>query len=244
MRLKKIVKLFKKGNVCVSGLRGSGKDVLFGNVIARRKGAYISNLNYGKAFYPLDLKKLDLGGNTYSNFISGNVKNYVFPYPLGTDVYISDAGVYFGAQHVTELNKKYDSLVSYQALSRQVSHNNVHVNAQNLNRVWDKIREQSDIYISCCWCFVFLGFVFMKVTLYEKYQSAVDRVKPCRVRVPLLNKEAKTSARLYIDNYRNTHGKIKNGFLFFKNKSKHDTYYFQRLLSKGGEPLDYKKKAD
>ena len=153
MRFKKVLKLFEKGNVCVSGLRGTGKDVLFGNVIGRRrKEAYISNLDYGGNRFPFELKKLDLAGNTYKNFIAGNVKNYVFPYPLGTDVYISDAGVYFPAQHFVELNRSYDSFVAYQALSRQVSHNNVHFNAQNLNRVWDKIREQSDIYINCQWC--------------------------------------------------------------------------------------------
>lgn len=244
MRFKKIVKLFKKGNVCVCGLRGRGKDVLFGNVVNRRKGAYISNLNYGGAYYPLEINKLDIGSNTFSNFLEGNVKNYTFPYPLGSDVYISDAGVYFPSQHCSELNRKYDSLVCYQALSRQVSHNNVHFNAQNLNRVWDKIREQSDIYILCNWCFVFLGFVFQKVTLYDKYQSAVDRVKPCRVKVPFFNKEAKVQARIYRDNFTNTHGKVSSRLLFYRNKSKHDTYYFQRLLTKGGEPLDYKKKAD
>ena len=234
MRIKRIVKLFKKGNVCVTGLRGRGKDVLFGNVIARRKKPYISNLNYGGAFFSLDLQKLNLGTNNYRNFISNNIKQYKFPYPLGADVYISDAGVYFPAQHVNDLNREFDSLASYQALSRQVSHNNVHINAQNLNRVWDKIREQSDVYICCNWCFVFLGFVFQSVTLYDKYQSAVDRVKPCRVRVPLFNKEAKVSAIVYRDDFFNKHGKVRKKFLFYRNKSKHDSYYFQRLLSKGG----------
>lgn len=240
MRFKKIVKLFKKGNVSVSGLRGTGKDVLFGNVIARRrKEAYISNLNYGGAHFPFDISKLNLGGNTWKNFLVGNVSNYVFPYPSGSDVYISDAGVYFPAQHVTELNKSYDSLVAYQALSRQVSHNNVHFNAQNLNRVWDKIREQSDIYINCEGCWVsprlpLLGsIVFQRVTLYEKYESCVSRVRPCRIRVPLFNKVAKMNARIRIDEFNNQHGKVRPAILVYRNKSKHDTYYFERLLRRG-----------
>lgn len=242
MRLKKIINLFKKGNVCVTGLKGSGKDLLFGNVIARRKEPYISNLNYGKAYYPLDLKKLSIGTNTFKNFIENNVKQYQFPYPLGADVYISDAGIYFPAQHFAYLNSQYDSFACYQALSRQVSNNSVHVNAQNLNRVWDKIREQSDKYIYCNWSIVIFGFVLQSVTLYEKYESCVNRVKPCRVRVPLFNKEAKTQARIHLDNFRNTHGMIKRCFLFYRNKSKHDTYYFQRLLIKGVEPIVYKDK--
>ena len=42
MLFSKVVKMFKKGSVCVSGLRGTGKDVIMGNVIARRKKPYIS----------------------------------------------------------------------------------------------------------------------------------------------------------------------------------------------------------
>ena len=47
MRLKKLKKkYFDVGNVAVVGLRGRGKDVLFGNVIARSKHSYVSNLDY------------------------------------------------------------------------------------------------------------------------------------------------------------------------------------------------------
>ena len=45
MRFKRIIRYFKRGNVCVTGLRGTGKDLLMGNVIARRKKNYVSNLN-------------------------------------------------------------------------------------------------------------------------------------------------------------------------------------------------------
>ena len=46
MGIRKIIKLFENGNVNVTGLRGTGKDVLFSNVIARRKSKYISNVDY------------------------------------------------------------------------------------------------------------------------------------------------------------------------------------------------------
>ena len=66
MRFRKIVKMFKKGNVCITGLRGTGKDVLMGNVINRVKYPYISNLDYGENLKKkrvrlnLDLEKLDI----------------------------------------------------------------------------------------------------------------------------------------------------------------------------------------
>ena len=37
MRFKKIIKLFEDQNVCVCGLRGTGKDLLMSNVVIRRK---------------------------------------------------------------------------------------------------------------------------------------------------------------------------------------------------------------
>lgn len=36
MNMRKILKLFDSGNVCVVGLRGCGKDMLFANVVARQ----------------------------------------------------------------------------------------------------------------------------------------------------------------------------------------------------------------
>jgi hypothetical protein len=60
MRFKKIIRMFEDGNVCVTGLRGRGKDMLMSNVVVRRKKPYVSNVDYKgkkarfKRFYPLD----------------------------------------------------------------------------------------------------------------------------------------------------------------------------------------------
>lgn len=234
--MRKLIKLFKSGNVCVTGLRGSGKDILFGNVIARRKKPYISNLQYTKnaLYQKLDFQLLDCGKNCYDNFLNDSVNYYEFPYLPGSDVYISDIGVYLPSQYCNQLNNKYPYLPVYQALSRQVSHNNVHFNVQNLNRAWDKMREQSDIYIMCNWCHVIFGFVVQKITIYDKYQSCIDRVPPCRIQIPLFaKKEVKMNARLYVDKYICSYGSIRSRILIYKNRSQHDTYYFEKLLKEG-----------
>ncbi len=236
MFISSIIKLFKQGNVCVTGLRGTGKDILFGNVIARRKNNYISNMNYTNddRFQTLLFSNLDMGKNSYKNFIGHNLNKYVFPYILGSDIYLSDAGIYMPSQYCNELNKDYKYLPIYFALSRQVSHNNFHVNCQYLGRVWDKIREQSDIYIYCNSCKVILGFVFQVITIYDKYESCLNRVKPCKISVPLFaDQNAKLLAEQYLDNFYNIHGSVKRRLLIYRNKSKHDTYLFEKLL-KGG----------
>lgn len=237
MNIRKIIRLFEDGNVCVCGLRGTGKDVLMGNVIARRKQPYVSNLNYTNddKYQVLDFDKINVGKNTYKDLMSGDVKYYAYPYPQGSDIYVSDAGIYLPAQYCNELNKQFPYLPTYFALSRQVSHNNIHVNVQHLGRVWDKIREQSDIYIRCRFCKVFFGkIVVQKITLYDKYQSALDRVQPCRISVPMFaKKEVKQNAELYLDKFYNTYGSVKNRFLIYINKSNHDTYYFEKLFLGG-----------
>lgn len=236
MRFKKIIKLFESGNVCVTGLRGTGKDMLMSNVVVRRNQEYVSNVSYGGKFNELDIEKLNCGRNDYRNFIANKLNYYKYPYPIGSDVYISDVGIYFPSQYCNELNRDYKYLPTYFALSRQVSHNNVHINVQNLNRAWDKIREQSDIYIRCRRCIVIpkINIVIQVVTLYDKYQSCLDRVEPCKISVPILAKrEVKQQAEMYLDKFRNTYGTIQTRLLIYKNKSNYDTYYFEKLLERG-----------
>ena len=137
MGMKKILKLFKGGSVSVAGVRGSGKDMLFSNVIARRKGYYISNVDYKckrSKFVKVNFKKLSVG-NTWKNLLEDKPKQYIYPYPDGTDIYLSDCGVYFPAQYCNELNKYYADLPVFMALSRQLGECNVHTNAPDILRI-------------------------------------------------------------------------------------------------------------
>lgn len=250
MRVKAVMKMYRNGNVSVCGLRGTGKDMLQGNVIVRRGEPYVSNINYTgdkltkkkyngvrvKMYQPLDFDKIDCGKNNFVNFIEGKVNPYHFPYIEGSDVYLSDAGIYLPSQEFSAINKRYPYIATYCALSRQLSvDGNCHSNSQNLERVYDKWREQSDIYIRCRKCKVLFGkLVIQKITIYDKYQSCLDRVEPCRIRVPTFaSKEVKLNAKMYLDKFYNSYGSIKNRRLIYINKSCYDTYYFKKLL--GGD---------
>lgn len=242
MLFRNIKRMFKDGNVCVVGLRGRGKDMLFANVVARRKLPYVSNTDYkvkckmsSKAkFLPLELPLLDCGGNTYENFISGDIKKYVYPYADKTDIYLADVGVYFPSQYCGELNKKYKQFPVFMALSRQLGQCNVHFNTQNLNRCWDKIREQSDQYIECRKCRVIFGFVFQWVTIYEKYESCVNRVPPFKFKLGFFAKrEMKNMLQIEKQKYKLQHGEIKKAFLLYRNKSNYNTRIFKEILENG-----------
>lgn len=231
MNMNKIIKLFESGNVCVCGLRGRGKDMLFANVAVRRGLPYVSNTDYGGERIPFIPQLYDCGGNTYENFLDNNILPYTYPHEDGTDIYVADAGIYFPAQNCKELNKRYPYISTFVALSRQLGQCNFHFNVQNLNRVFDKIREQSDIYVMCNWCRVFFkSWVVQKVTLYEKYESAVDRVPPYKNPKVRLNSDRKLNLAMEKQRYRTSYGEIKTLLLIYRNKSTYDTRVFKRML--------------
>lgn len=234
MNLRKILKLFDSGNVCVTGLRGRGKDLLMSNVVVRRRKPYVCNVDYGGDWHFFQPMDYDCGRNTYCSFISGSVKPYVYPWADGTDIYISDAGVYFPSQYCNELNRDYGYFSTFMALSRHLGDCNVHFNVQNLNRCWDKIREQSDTYIMCNGCHVLFGrLVFQRVTLYELYDSAVKRVPPFRLRCPLLNPDRRFQWEMAKNSYDVAHGSIKPKLLIYWHRSDYNTRFFKELLQNG-----------
>lgn len=234
MRFKTIRRMFERGNVCVFGLRGTGKDLLTANVCVRRKKPYISNVAYDDNALPFDYSMLDVGGNYYPNFISGRLKRYVFPYADGTDVYMSDAGIYFPSQYCSELDRKYPQMAVFQGLSRHLGKCNFHVNTQSLDRIWKKIREQSDQYILCRRCFYLFGFVIQFVRIYDRYESANNKHPPFDLRPPLFtNKEMRLHLDMARKQYEAQYGSIKSGVLFYRNRSKYDTRRFKAILEEG-----------
>lgn len=236
MRLRKIIRLFENGNVCVTGLRGRGKDMLIANVVVRRNKPYISNVNYDPDNHiNFDPTEFHMGRNGYKNFIEGRLNRYIYPYEDGIDIYISDAGVYYPSQYCNELNREYPYIPTFCALSRQLGACNVHFNVQNLNRMWDKYRELSDTYIACNWCKVFFGrIVIQKVTLYDLYDSCVRRVKPyipvCGVFAP---RESKNLDLMERRRFEQNNGLVKSCILVYLNRSTYDTRVFKRMLEEG-----------
>lgn len=240
MNMHKIIRLFEQGNVCVVGLRGCGKDMLFANVVARRKQPYVSNTDYHcskSPFIKLKFDNLNIHNN-YKNFISGDIVPYDYPYPENADTYIADCGIYLPSQYCNELNKQYPEFPAFYALSRHIANCNVHFNVQNLNRVWDKLREQSDTYIRTVSCHVlFRKWVLQRVVVYDKYQSCVDRVEPfVPTPIPLFgSKESRAVLRQSNDDakrrYREVYGSVKQYILIYKNKSNYDTRLFKGVLS-------------
>lgn len=213
-------------------MRGSGKDMLTANVITRRAKPHVSNCPYRDDTIPFIYSSIDIG-NSYKDFIQGTVKPYVYPYPDGTDIYLSDCGVYFPSQYCNELNRDFKSLPAFLALSRHLGQCNVHTNAQDIGRPWDKLREQQDTYIMCLSCKVIGKLVIQRIRIYENYEACKARVHPCRIKKPFLcfDRDRLLQIQMYLDNFANSHGKITEHTLIYINRSTYDTRFFKTLLS-------------
>ena len=87
------------------------------------------------------------------------------------------------------------------------------------------------------------GLVIQKITIYDKYEACLNRVKPCRVKIPLFaNREMRLRYQMHIDTFEEKNGKVKNAYLIYINKSSHDTYYFKSFFVNGKEIKNERKK--
>lgn len=91
-------------------------------------------------------------------------------------------------------------------------------------------------------CFVIFGIVFQKIRIYEKYQSALDKVAPFRAPFVGLDKNKQALIDQSRCNYMNAHGKIQTRFLIYKNKSNYNSRYFKDMLEKGLKTVSKKRK--
>lgn len=224
---REIVKDFESNNVIVFGKKGCGKDLLFSEVIRKRKAPYVSNCDYGgDAYIPFQPSQISLAPNDFRSFIDDKITTIVKDDALeGVDFYLSDGGIYFPSQYDGVLDKKYPSLPIFYALSRHLYASNFHINTQALGRVWLKIREQADTYIKACRVIKIPFFLIVKARIYDKYESALNDVRP--LKVAKLNKYAKSEANLF----KASQGYVKEGYMIVRKKSiSYDTRLFHSKL--------------
>ena len=228
---RKFLSQFKHGNVVVTGMRGRGKDMAFCIAVNSFKKNYISNVEYSSSrkrykHFEFEPKVWEMAGNDFNSLVNDEIKQFTYPYPDGIDYYISDAGIYFPSQYAQLLVKKYKAAPMFQALSRQLGNCNVHCNTQNLNRLWDKIREQCDIYIDMRGCKVIGKLVFLKGLIYENAEACEKHVTPPRFGIGKNGRQQKF-------NFETLHGKIQRFWFVTRLPYQYDDRRFKRIFENG-----------
>ena len=220
-----LVKQFERNNVIVFGKKGSGKDMLFQQIINARKKHHYSNISYGNKTLPIVMNDISLWPNTYEEMINGKITKVKPNLNERYDIYISDAGVMLPSQYDWLLHKKYPSLPLLYALQRHLYASNMHVNVQSLSRVWKPIRELADGYVQSESIFWIGPIYFQLITYYDRYESAERSLLPMKRRI--VNGMSDAIADQYIA----TNGLIKPMFLIgTKKRIKYDTRYFREVF--------------
>lgn len=179
---------FERCNVMVFGKKRQGKDLIFAHVIALRGEKHYANIPYDENTEVITLSDLNVGDNTFEDFINGTVRPFSPRFVEGCDVYVSDCGIYLPCHYNKELNQRYPGMPIFFALSGQLYDLNVHINSQALCRPWDKLREQADSYIQVLRSVLRGDSLYVKILGYDKYRDAENEVNPIAkftVRVPI-----------------------------------------------------------
>lgn len=217
-----IANQFKANNTIVFGKKGSGKDILFSAVIKKRKRPHYSNIEYYKEKTEVKpLNYLSVEPNVYNDFIDGKVTVIKKNISEKVDYYLSDGGIYLPSQYDNLLSKMYPSLPIFYALSRHLGNMNIHVNVQNLNRLWIKLREQADCYVRTKRA-VNLGFWMLVTTyVYENYNDALELLKPIKKTIKGDVSKVEESSRGMIE---------KRSVLVPKRWLEYDSRYFHKVI--------------
>lgn len=238
LKVKEMVKEFKRSNVIVYGKKGTGKDLIFNYVINKRKDTYYSNIDYGGDYKYIETGELTTG-NTYLDFIQDDIK-VIEKDDLreGKDIYLSDCGIILPSQYDSSLHKIFPSFSSYYALSRHLYNSNVHCNTQSLSRVWKALREQADYYVNTRFTIHLFGLLVTKVYTYDNYPSAEKNIRPYKLKKGLNDR---TAQELYQE-FESVNGVIKSMYVIQKAKDiKYDTRAYHSYIF--GYPFNKPKKA-
>jgi hypothetical protein len=225
MNINFVARQFDRNNMIVYGKKGTGKDMLFQQVINKRKQTHYSNINYGKTTLPIQMNQLSLYPNTFETLINNKIVKVQPNLVEKTDVYISDAGVMLPSQYDYLLHKKYPSLPLLYALQRHLYNSNLHANVQSLGRIWKPLRELADGYIKCEKV-IWIGPMYIQLfTYYDRYESAERTLLPMKRRIINGMSDAIT------DQYIATNGIIKQMFTIGLKKNIHyNTRYFKTVF--------------
>lgn len=241
----RLVREFRSVNVIVYGKKRKGKDLLFQHIINRRKTKYAANINYGGKFKRIKTSQVSVAPNTYVNFINGKVSiidKKAFSKSIGVnlegvDVYLSDGGVILPSQMDSVLHKTFPSLPITYALTGHLYNNNIHINTQNLERVWKAVREQADYFVRIRKRWIIGGIFVIFTTEYDNYNSAFLNLRPLKKR--MLNQFSSAE----YDKFNATYGFIKDGFVIIRKKDLHyDTRAYHKIIFGKKAPKAYKKK--
>ena len=217
-----LLECFENFNTCVFGLRGKGKDIIFNKIINARNEPCYATIPYNEELcIETTLNKFSVSPNTFESIVDDNITIIKKELKENTDLYISDAGNLLPAQNSPKLVKKYPGFPAFYSLSRHLYNMNIHYNTQDLNRVWNLLREQTGRWVKAVKTSSIGPFLITSFIVYDRRASAESEMLPFKTSI--FNSEAKA---LKMD-FEAKHGSVKAyRIIQLKSHIYYDSRYF------------------
>lgn len=207
---------FSLCNVIVFGKKRTGKDLLFAHVIYLRDDKHYANIPYNDNTEVIELKDISVGDNDFLSIIENKIEKISRRFDLGKDIYLSDAGIFFPSQYYQILDKQFKGMPITFAICGHLFQNNIHLNCQELTRVWDKLREQADCYIRVLGNEWHGSYVLVNAITYTDYNAANRGILP-----PAAKSERELAE------FQSQHGEVVyRTFRIYEKELEYNTHYF------------------
>lgn len=225
---RKFLREVKQDSLIVFGKKGKGKTLLFSEMTRMDKKGYLSNTDFKrKKGEIINVKDISVEPNNWLNVLNGEYQEIERKDWEKKPVYIDDAGVFLPNFADAMLKNKYPSMPIAFALWRHLYDAPIHINSQDVNRVWKLLREQASGCIQARKCWRLGPIAIIHCTYYDKVASAEAELLP--MKKTLLNKFNTAEYNMY----EASNGLIKDFVIFAPSwRNKYDSRYFKSKFFK------------
>jgi len=233
-----LVSIMCNYDIIIYGAKRVGKDAFLQCMApALAKVKHILSTDARAYASRISLPELDLKHTTddlLNDRISKQPYNSKFELSI---IYVSDSNVYLPSSEYNYLNNNYNYLLLWCCLSGNIYDSNIIVNAQAIDKIYDKIRVQQSYYIRVNGIRGLI-FKYFDITVYSDYEQALkatQRIKAPRKWFGFVSAPSDAKA---MDEAKN--GIIKNIKIRLNRDvwKEYNTHYFRSLLT----DYDTKKK--
>lgn len=226
---RRFLKEIKQDSLIVFGKKGKGKTLLFSEMTRMdKKHGYLSNTDFKhKKQQIIKPAEISVKPNTWADILEGKIVKIDRKDFENKPVYLDDAGIYFPNFADSLLKRLYDCMPPAFAIWRHLYNAPIHINSQDVNRVWKLLKEQQNGAIQCRKTWRLGPFAIIHCTYYSNLESAAKELLPMKENI--FNKYNKAELNLYNAN----NGMIKDFVIFAPTwRNKYDSRYFRTKFFK------------
>lgn len=217
------LKKVKEDSLIIFGKKGKGKTLLCSEMTRMDKKGFLSNTDFKrKKGIIINPKDISIAPNTWEDILNGKFVKIEHKDWEGKPIYLDDAGIFLPNFADSMLKKLYPSMPPAFAVWRHLYNAPIHINSQDVNRVWKLLKEQENGAIQCRRTTRIGPFAFIHCTYYSNLESAAKELLP--MKETIFNKYNKAELNVY----NATNGEIKDFMIFAPVwRNKYDSRYFK-----------------